>query len=123
MESDVLVDYSSYLQNIQDDISQVRVLYENLQTVENPDYYSKINDVYEVLISIQELLTISSGEDNKAETQTVSMVQLDESSMKVLKEINSHTLNAENWLIAIAVGVGLVFGVICTLIFSNFVRH
>lgn len=117
-ENDITTDNENLVQIAQDIAFLRQYAEQQEEQKQNPVYDKQFNDTKVLLQQIYGELE----KQNISAKSDISSSELTQLASDVQK-INTHVQNIENITIPFLVGFGLVIGVLCALIFSNFARH
>lgn len=77
-----------------------------------------------ILNEINGKLVVPDESNKSADSDALSLISADISEMKeILLQSNVQSQSLYNVSISAMCGIGILIGVVCSLIFSNFVRH
>lgn len=117
------VDYSEQLQVISGDLKYLRDYIETNQD-SFPNYSQDLFDMKTILNEINGKLVVPDESNRSADSDALSLISADISEMKeILLQSNVQSQSLYNVSISAMCGIGILIGVVCSLIFSNFVRH
>lgn len=115
------VDYTQQLEDISANLTYLKTYFENASTT--PAYEQRLLDIASKLDEISGKMVVN-DDGVGAEITEISVISADLKEVKqVLSKGNEQTYGIYNATILSFCGLGVLIGVICALIFSNFVRH
>lgn len=116
-------DYSEQLQAISDDLKYLKD-YIEINQDSFPNYSQGLFDMKTILNEINGKLVVPDESNRSADSDALSLISADISEMKeILLQSNVQSQSLYNVSISVMCGIGILIGVVCSLIFSNFVRH